>query len=124
MTVACNDADLNRKFTADDLLNVNHSVIRAIAKTLVKLEAEHLIAMNIEYQNDRPVTYESLIKELQDIKNIVRDQIRAIFENIETEILREAENILPVITEMKFNFNGCVESATVTVTCPQNITTA
>jgi hypothetical protein len=121
MTVACNDADLNRKFTADDLLNVNHNVIRAIAKTLIKRQIEDVIDMVLDDQSNHPITRVALTNILHDAKDMVRDHIADIFQDIQVEVASALDHSIfdAALKEMKFGPNGIVESVTVNVNFTQ-----
>jgi hypothetical protein len=121
LTVACNDADLNRKFTADDLLNVNHNVIRAIAKTLIKRQIEDVIDMVLDDQSNHPITRVALTNSLHDAKDMVRDHIADIFQDIQVEVASALDQSIfdAALKEMKFGSNGIVESVTVDVNFTQ-----
>lgn len=118
MAVVANDPHLALMFTADELLDHNPDVILAIAKALLKRQAQAAIDIAIDEQVDEPITHRALTDSMREVKAMTRDCIECIFQDIQVEVdSMLAHNLLfgAAVTEMKFSLAGDVIDATVDV---------
>lgn len=110
MPIVINDADVDARFTAREILDQDPRVLRALAKAALLRQAELVVRVLEDDPHVTPVTRDSINEALVPVEAHARDILQDLFDEMCIEVERVMNTIQfgAAVTGMRFDLAGDV----------------